>query len=300
VARTPADRPDLAPDIEVFLRLRQLHAAGYSPSAWARFAVTVATEARATARAAPGLLRSYRRFALGGVLGTLIATAGVGWAVATPVVLLFAVTSLAWWGLLMAVLYLHLGLMAEVDTGRLLPSLGLPNALTVLRAFSVIWVLWAILYSTTGTFWPLAVVFGVAMATDVADGFLARRAHRVTRWGRLYDPLVDGLFFAPAAAGLAVRGIFPEWLAALVLFRYAFPIVGAVLFLLVRRRSLKVRHTPWGQASTAAIGGAALLAAVLLGLGGPWSVVAPGIYAAVAVAMVLALLSIVKRGLEQA
>jgi hypothetical protein len=35
-------------------------------------------------------------------------------------------------------------------------------------------------------------------------------------------------------------------------------------------------------------------------LGGPWSVVAPGIYAAVAVAMVLALLSIVKRGLEQA
>lgn len=300
MARTPADRPDLAPDTEVFGLLRQLHAAGYRPSAWARLARAMVKGARTTARAAPGLLRSYRRFALGGVLGILIATAGVAGAVAAPVALLFGVTSLAWWGLLMAVLYLHLGLMAEVDSGRLLPSLGLPNALTVLRAFSVNWVLWAILYSTRGTFWPLAVVFGAAMATDVADGFLARRAHRVTRWGRLYDPLVDGLLFAPAAAGLALRGIFPQWLAALVLFRYAFPIAGAGLFLLVRRRSLKVRHTPWGQASTAAIGGAVFLAAVLPGLGGPWNVVAPGIYAAVAVAMVLALLSIVRRGLEQA
>ncbi len=104
------------------------------------------------------------------------------------------------------------------------------------------------------------------------------------------------------ALGLALRGIFPGWLAALVILRYAFPIAGAAVFLLVRRRSLKVRHTPWGQLSTASIAGGVFLAALLGALAAheAWSIIAPGIYAAVAVAMVLAMLTILKRGLEQA
>jgi phosphatidylglycerophosphate synthase len=214
--------------------------------------------------------------------------------------LLLPATSLLWWAVLMGVVFLHLGLMVEVESGRLLPAVGVANVLTMMRAFAAVWVAWAIGFSTGGNFVPLAVVFGVAMATDAADGFLARRAHQVTRWGRLYDPVVDGILFGTAAVGLTLRGVFPAWLAALVVFRYAFPIAGAVLFVLLKRRALRVRHTLWGQVSTFSIAGAVFLAATLLSLSGPWPLVAPGVFAAVAAAMALAVLTIIKRGLDQA
>ncbi len=295
-----ADDADLTPDASLLGLARQLHAGHYTPLAWWRFLAASGRQALAIRAAAPNLVRSWLRLAIGGgaTIGVVALAAGVRTSIG--IALLLTMTSLAWWALLMGAIFLHLGLMVEVDTGRSLLSIGLPNSLTIFRAFAAVWVLWAIAYSAGGNFLPLALIFGAAMVTDVADGFLARRAHRVTRWGRLYDPMVDGILFGSAAVGLALRGIFPGWLAALVVFRYAFPVAGAALFLLVRRRTLKVRHTLWGQVSTLSIAVAVFLAAVLLGLGREWDAIAPGIYAAVAVAMVLALLTIVRRGLEQA
>jgi len=297
-----AEAPDLGPDSLLLHLTRQLHAGRYTPAAWRQFCRGTWQPAQATAIAAPRLFRSWARLAAGGT--AVIAAAGLGAAMvwSRPVMFLFLASSLAWWAILMMALFLHLGLMVEPETGRMLDAVGLPNALTVARAFSVIWVLWAIAHSAGGNFVPLAVIFGAAMLTDAADGYLARRSHRVTRWGRLYDPIVDGILFGPAALGLALRGIFPGWLGALVILRYAFPIAGAAVFLLVRRRTLKVRHTPWGQLSTASIAGGVFLAALFGAFGAQeaWSIVAPGIHAAVAVAMVLAMLTILKRGLEQA
>lgn len=108
---------------------------------------------------------------------------------------------------------------------------------------------------------PLAVVVAIAGLTDLVDGTIARRfAHPSTLGGGL-DPVVDGLFMGAVAAGLVVGGVFPLWLAAVVVARYLVPaVVGGALIVMHRRPEL--RHTLTGQVSTSLItillGGVAL------------------------------------------
>jgi cardiolipin synthase len=139
----------------------------------------------------------------------------------------------------------------------------------------------------------------VAAVTDLLDGWIARRAHVSTRWGRLYDPFMDGIFFGVAAISLAVIGVLPQWIAALVVFRYALPVVGAIAFLFTRRRTPRIRHTPWGRASSASIAATIFLAGAAAGLGLPFDRLGPILYAIVVVAAVGALLNILMRGIEQ-
>jgi CDP-diacylglycerol--glycerol-3-phosphate 3-phosphatidyltransferase len=42
-------------------------------------------------------------------------------------------------------------------------------------------------------------VFGLAVATDYLDGYLARRRNEVTRLGMLLDPIADKLLTAAAS-----------------------------------------------------------------------------------------------------
>jgi phosphatidylglycerophosphate synthase len=107
----------------------------------------------------------------------------------------------------------------------------------------------------------LAVVVAIAGLSDLVDGTIARRfAHPSTLGGGL-DPVVDGLFLGAVAAGLVIGGLFPLWLAAVVVARYLLPaLVGSALIAMGRRPEL--RHTLTGQVSTSLItillGGVAL------------------------------------------
>jgi cardiolipin synthase (CMP-forming) len=103
----------------------------------------------------------------------------------------------------------------------------------------------------------LAVVVAVAGLSDLVDGTIARRFDRPTKFGAALDPVADGFFYGAVAAGLAVGGAYPFWLAWVVIARYTVPaLVGGLLVLLRKLPSL--RHTFFGQLSTALI-------AVLLG-----------------------------------
>jgi hypothetical protein len=110
---------------------------------------------------------------------------------------------------------------------------------------------------------------------------------------------MDGLFFSVAAISLAVIGVLPQWLAALVTLRYAFPIVGGITFLLIRRRTLRVRHTPWGRASSAGIALTVFSAAAAAALGLPFQTIAPFFYAAVGITALGAFVTILIKGIEQ-
>ena len=46
--------------------------------------------------------------------------------------------------------------------------------------------------------WPAGIVFGVAGVTDQIDGFLARRWHVESRFGKIADPLADRLMIDAA------------------------------------------------------------------------------------------------------
>jgi len=127
----------------------------------------------------------------------------------------------------------------------------------------------AFLFALTPSGLPwLAVVVAVAGLSDLVDGTIARRFDRPTKFGAALDPIADGVFYGAVALGLAVGGVYPLWLAVVVIVRYLLPVlVGGALILLGRLPAL--RHTFFGQLSTALI--AVLLGglALFLGLGVP-------------------------------
>ncbi|HVC78398.1 MAG TPA: CDP-alcohol phosphatidyltransferase family protein [Candidatus Micrarchaeaceae archaeon] len=98
----------------------------------------------------------------------------------------------------------------------------------------------------------LAVVLALAGLTDLVDGTIARRFDKPSRLGGGLDPVVDGVLLGAVAVGLAVGGIFPLWLAAVIILRYLFPAVVALVLLSSGRRP-ELRHTVSGQISTALI-----------------------------------------------
>ena len=98
----------------------------------------------------------------------------------------------------------------------------------------------------------LAVVLALAGLTDLVDGTIARRFDKPSMLGGGLDPVVDGVLLGAVAVGLAVGGIFPLWLAAVIILRYLFPAVVALVLLSSGRRP-ELRHSVSGQISTALI-----------------------------------------------
>ena len=69
-----------------------------------------------------------------------------------------------------------------------------------------------ILRRRRGQSWAAAIVFGVAGVTDQVDGFLARRWHVESAFGKIADPLADRLMIDAAVILLWHAGRLP-WVA---------------------------------------------------------------------------------------
>ena len=98
----------------------------------------------------------------------------------------------------------------------------------------------------------LAVVLAVAGLSDLVDGTIARRFDRPSTLGGGLDPVVDGVLLGAVAIGLAVGGVFPLWLALVIIGRYLLPALGGLVLIYMHRRP-ELRHTVSGQISTALI-----------------------------------------------
>ncbi|MBK9975590.1 MAG: CDP-alcohol phosphatidyltransferase family protein [Planctomycetes bacterium] len=67
-----------------------------------------------------------------------------------------------------------------------------------------------------GGYWGLWVggwLGGLAMFTDVCDGYFARRQKQVSDIGKIFDPIADAVFFVLVWTALGLEGAFPVWLA---------------------------------------------------------------------------------------
>jgi phosphatidylglycerophosphate synthase len=147
--------------------LDRLRAERFGAAAWGRFFADGARRARATRARRPELASQSRRWG------------AIGLAAALP----FGLRPAAWWAAWWAMLDWHLG-MVETSDGRERP-LAAADALTLAR-------LWAVPVVRRR---PSAAVVAAALATDLADGALARRAGP-TRLGRDFDATADTLFLA--------------------------------------------------------------------------------------------------------
>jgi len=106
--------------------------------------------------------------------------------------------------------------------------MNIPNALTILRIFFVP-LLVAALVEETVSFrlfswnmtneWLALAIFLAAAATDLLDGYLARRWRQVTTIGTLLDPIADKLLISAALISLVQVRALPGWMAILVIGR---------------------------------------------------------------------------------
>lgn len=113
------------------------------------------------------------------------------------------------------------------------PLARLPNALTIGRLVLIPVFVALMVRAGDAHTWPAGIVFGVAGATDQVDGFLARRWHVESRFGKVADPLADRLMIDAAVILLVVYGRLP-WAGLAV-------IAGRDLLLLVGWRVLAPR-----------------------------------------------------------
>lgn len=64
-----------------------------------------------------------------------------------------------------------------------------------------------------------AIVFAVASFTDYLDGYLARKWHVVTNFGKFADPLADKMLVMSAFIMLVGLDMVPAWVAAVIICR---------------------------------------------------------------------------------
>ncbi len=64
-----------------------------------------------------------------------------------------------------------------------------------------------------------AIVFTIAMASDMVDGWLARRKGLSSTFGKFIDPLADKMLFLVAMIMMVPLGRIPAWLVCIFLMR---------------------------------------------------------------------------------
>lgn len=106
--------------------------------------------------------------------------------------------------------------------------MNLPNSLTVLRIFFVpLLVVVLLTRQPNWNFWGLPVHFEVwgvlillvAAATDMMDGYFARRRREITTLGILLDPIADKLLISAAFISLVSMGLMQAWMAVIIIGR---------------------------------------------------------------------------------
>ena len=105
---------------------------------------------------------------------------------------------------------------------------NVPNLLTMLRMAAV--VVFIVLFAR-GKKNAAMIVFILAAVTDVLDGYIARRFHLITSFGKLMDPLADKLMTLSALVCLTVTGYVPLWLVIIEGAKECFMVIGGCIVL---------------------------------------------------------------------
>jgi CDP-diacylglycerol--glycerol-3-phosphate 3-phosphatidyltransferase len=106
----------------------------------------------------------------------------------------------------------------------------LPNTLTIARLLLIPVYIVLITTCDGGRSWLAAIVFGVAGITDQVDGFLARRWHVESAFGKIADPLADRLMIGTAVILLIYADRLP-WAALAIPIRDLVVLAGTPVVL---------------------------------------------------------------------
>jgi CDP-diacylglycerol--glycerol-3-phosphate 3-phosphatidyltransferase len=122
----------------------------------------------------------------------------------------------------------------------------IPNVLTIGRIVLIPIFVWLITTCDGGRSWAAAIVFGIAGVTDQVDGYLARRWHVESAFGKIADPLADRLMIDCAVILLVHADRLP-WLALLIPARDLVALAGTPILM---GRGYEFRVNLLGKAAT--------------------------------------------------
>lgn len=163
------------------------------------------------------------------------------------------VGSAGWALLTVPLLFSQLSLVRNPDSGQLYPSFGIPNSLTIYRLLNLPFLLLGTIAGMEAAAWGvtrgtvlLLVLYAAVALSDFLDGLTARLMHRVSDFGRIYDPICDILVFVSSGIAFWYVGLIPTPYLILVLLRFGVPLLGGA-FLYAYRGPFPIRATLSGK-----------------------------------------------------
>ena len=145
--------------------------------------------------------------------------------------------------------------------------LTIPNLLSLVRLLLIPVILWLYI-GVKNNAWAIAVIV-LSGLTDVADGFIARKFHMVSDFGKILDPIADKLTQGALILCLTVTYDWMKWLIILfVLKECAMLIMG---YLAIRKED-SVNSSQWhGKLNTAVLYGTMCLLILFPTMPLPWA-----------------------------
>ena len=103
----------------------------------------------------------------------------------------------------------------ESDTDRYFTLANIISMLRILLTVPAVW-----LFATDKWEWGL-VILGICVISDWLDGFVARKTHEVSDFGKFIDPLADKVVAAAMIVLMVIRMGFPIWFLGVLIARDA-------------------------------------------------------------------------------
>ena len=132
--------------------------------------------------------------------------------------------------------------------------MNLPNKLTMLRVILVPVFMVFAAFGRIGTsdydrtaMLAAGIIFAAASFTDFLDGYIARKNHLVTDFGKFMDPLADKMLTTAAFIYMLVDGVCHPVVLAVILFR-EFAVAGVRM--IAAERGTVIAANMWGKVKT--------------------------------------------------
>ena len=125
-----------------------------------------------------------------------------------------------------------------------------PNKLTIARVIMIPFFVAFLMYDIAGDAgkWIALVIFIAASITDTLDGYIARKYHLVTNFGKFMDPLADKLLVCSAMICMIDLKRLSAWFVIIIIAR-EFIISG--FRLIAAENGIVIAANYWGKFKTA-------------------------------------------------
>ncbi len=126
--------------------------------------------------------------------------------------------------------------------------MNLPNKITIFRVIMIpIFLVFLLIPGIPNGKYIAAAIFIIAALTDFLDGYLARKYHLITNFGKFMDPLADKLLVCSALICFIQLDLLPAWIVIIIISR-EFIISG--FRLIASDNGVVIAASWWGKIKT--------------------------------------------------